>query len=439
VKPLVSHVAVAALSSPLEVGADKAPAAANQLADLLKNTGCRVENAGPVRTPEEAAAAGRLFAEKHVHAVALVCTSWFEDYLAVDLLEECPTPALIWSLPGMETGALCGAQQLTACLRQLNYPYFAIFGPLEPGAVLNRGIEFLQAAALRHALRRAKIGFAGRRVTGMTETAANEFALKKTIGPRVTPLDLPELINRVPQIPDDQADPLWRQMQKRAAACRVSDPDGLDCMKVYLALKDQIARHTLDALTVGCYPHLMGRVCLAASLLADDGVPFACEGDVNGAAAQLILALLTGSPTHHTDWLDPLDDGSVVMTHCGSGSFSLAENPRDITLAPVRLMNQGACALFPAKPGPVTLLNFMPNAAGYQCAMIEAEAIPTSMVFPGNPLRIRLSCPIDKTLDWIHQRGVGHHWAAGYGRVAPVIRHWAEIAGQNLILIEPPR
>ncbi|HPS52161.1 MAG TPA: hypothetical protein PLK08_01295 [Phycisphaerae bacterium] len=47
-------------------------------------------------------------------------------------------------------------------------------------------------------------------------------------------------------------------------------------MKVYLAIKELIEEFQLDALTVGCYPDLMDRVCMAASLLADDGIPLAC-------------------------------------------------------------------------------------------------------------------------------------------------------------------
>ena len=54
-------------------------------------------------------------------------------------------------------------------------------------------------------------------------------------------------------------------------------------------------------------------------------------------------------------------DGTVVFTHCGSGSHSLAEKPSDITLAHVRLMSQGVCSLFPARPGPVTLVNLLPR------------------------------------------------------------------------------
>jgi len=178
-------------------------------------------------------------------------------------------------------------------------------------------------------------------------------------------------------------------------------------------------------------------VCLAASLLADEGVPLGCEGDVNGAVGQLMLTRLTGEPTHNTDWLEPLEDGSIVLTHCGSGSFTLAESADDITLDSVRLMGQGVCALFPARPGAVTLVNLVPAGDGYQLALLEGEALSTEMVFPGNPLRVRLDQPTGEVIDWIHAEGVGHHWMAGYGRVGAEIRHWAKLAGDSLRLVEP--
>ena len=176
----------------------------------------------------------------------------------------------------------------------------------------------------------------------------------------------------------------------------------------------------------------MGCACLAASLLADEGVPVGCEGDVNGAMGMLMLQSLTGRPTHNTDWLDPLPDGSVVFTHCGSGSYSLAERQEDITLANVRLMHRGVCSLFTAKPGPVTLVNLMPRGAGYQLAVMEGEALSTDMVFPGNPLRVQFGRPVQETVDWIHDEGIGHHWMAGYGRVGEELRALTRIAAPHL-------
>jgi L-fucose isomerase-like protein len=216
----------------------------------------------------------------------------------------------------------------------------------------------------------------------------------------------------------------------------VPESDGLDSMGVYLALRELVVSEGLAALTCGCYPHLMGRVCLAASLLADEGVPMACEGDVNGAVGQLMLQLLTGQPTHSTDWLNPLDDGTVIFTHCGSGSFSLAEHPSHITLSDVRLMGQGVCALFPAKPGPVTLVSLVATPGGYQVALLEGQALPTEMVFPGNPVRVRFAQPTAELIDWIHAEGIGHHWMIGQGHVGGQLRQWAKLC-PDVTLLEP--
>ena len=436
-KALVPRVGVGSLSSPLEIGADRAPAAAGDLARLLTAAGCEVVQIGPVGEADQAVTAGRKLAESHVDAVAFAAVSWYEDYLAIDLLEQCSAPVLLWSLPGMETGALCGSQQLTCYLKQLGHPYACVFGPVEQGEDLTQAMAFLRAAALKLQLRRARVGIAGHHVAGMTEAAVGEFALKKAVGPRVVPLDLPQLLARATETDDKAARKCWADVTSRAATCNVDEATGLDSMKVYLAVRELVDEFGLDALTVGCYPHLMGRVCLAASLLADEGVPLGCEGDVNGAVGQLMLTRLTGEPTHNTDWLEPLADGSVVLTHCGSGSFTLAESADDITLDSVRLMGQGVCALFPARPGAVTLVNLIPAGDGYQLALLEGEALSTEMVFPGNPLRVRLDRPTGEVIDWIHAEGVGHHWMAGYGRVGAEIRHWAKLAGESLRLVEP--
>lgn len=367
-KKLTPRVAVGSLCSPLEVGAKRAPAAASELARSLAEAGCEIVPLGPVDTPEKAVAAG----------------------------------------------------------------YRCQYGPLDNSDILRQAMVFLRAAALNYSLRRARIGFGGYRVAGMTEVSVNEIALKRAIGARVVPLDIPLLLERAKEIPEGEARSLWEQVTNRTTRCKVSAQDGLDSIQVYLAVKELVDNHRLDALTIGCYPHLMGRTCLAASLLADEGIALGCEGGVNGAVAQLILTRLTGQPTHNTDFLEPLEDGTVVFTHCGSGSFQLAEDPKQIILSPVRLMGEGVCALFPAKPGPVTLVSLLPKGDGYQFALLEGEAVSTSMVFPGNPLRVRFPQPTHEIIDWIFDEGIGHHWMAGYGHVGNEIREWARACSPAL-------
>jgi L-fucose isomerase-like protein len=434
---LIPRVAVAALASPLEVGADHAPDAASALSRVLTAAGCEVLALGPVTKPARAVEAGRLAAEWHADAVAFVAASWFEDYLVLDFLEECDAPLLLWPLPGMETGALCGTQQLTAFLHRLETPYACVFGKADDGACLARALTFLRGAALKGILRRARIGIAGHRVNGMTHTAPDEMSLKKNIGPRVMWLEAERLLKRAGEMPEADARAWWQRVKDRAGSCDSTERDGIDAMRVYAALRESVDLNGLTGLTIGCYPDLMGRVCLAASLLADEGIVMACEGDAHGAIGQIMLQRLTGQPTHNADWLDPVDGESVVFTHCGSGSFSLAEKPKSVRLAPVRLMSQGVCALFTAKPGPVTLVNITGMAGGYRVGLLEGEAIPTEMVFPGNPVRVRFQQPVSRLIDWIHETGLGHHWMIGYGHVGAEIRAWARLCGPGLRLSEP--
>lgn len=435
---LTPVVAVGALSSPLEVGADRAPAAARDLAAALRRAGCRVVDLGSIGTPDAAVVAGRRCAAAGADAIALAPASWFEDYLVLDLLEEWRAPLLFWPLPGVETGALCGTQQLTCYLKQLGQAYAGVFGPADSPECLQEALVFLRAAALRARLRRARIGLAGQRIGGMTHTAPNEFQLKRVLGPRVVPLDLANLLAQAQAMPAAATRRLWQKVQRRAGRCDVDQRTGTESLALYGAVKGAVAMHGLQALTIGCYPHLMGKVCLPASLLADEGIPLACEGDVHGAVGMYLLQLLTGAPTHNTDWLDPMDETSVVFTHCGSGSFTLAEKPREIRLGSVRLMGQGVCALFTAKPGPVTLVSLLARGDGYQCAVLEGEAVPTRMVFPGNPLQVRFGVPVRDLIHWIFAEGIGHHWMIGYGHVAAELRAWAALCGPGLHLVPPP-
>jgi L-fucose isomerase-like protein len=435
-RPLVG---VASLSSPLEVGAERAGAAAETLKNILEDAGCTTFFFGSITTADEAVRAGRKAAEEHIEAVAFVPVCWYEDYYVLDFIEECSVPVFLWPLPGMETGALCGAQQQTLFLKKLGYPYEAVFGTLEDAECLKKGMSFLRAAALTAKLRRARIGFAGQRVLGMTDTAVDEHMLKKAVGPRVVPLAVPGILEEAKrETASGDVGELWRELRAKAGRTESADEDGILSVSVYRVLKELAEENGLNALTVGCYPDLMGIVCLAASLLADDGIPMACEGDVNGAVGMLMLYLLSGTPVHSTDWLDPMEDGTVVFTHCGSGSFDLAETAKDVELCPVRLMDRGVCARFPAKPGPVTLISMDPRPEGYRCAVLEGEAVHTDMVFPGNPVRVRFRQKTEDLIQWIFDEGLAHHWMIGYGHFLDDIRNWGKIAGPSVSVVGPP-
>ncbi len=352
--------------------------------------------APPTLDPASAVANGRLFYDARVDVICVIAASWFEDYLVLDLLEECDVPAILWARPGMETGALCGMQQLGFMLKQLDKPTCFLFAEPEESDQADRALDFARAAALQRLLRRARIGYLGHRVEGMTETTPHELALKKRFGPRVVGMDMHIFLERAAAVPTGLAADQWDALAPRVGRVTATRESGVTAMQTYVALSEMIAEADLTAVAVGCYPHLMGKVCLPISLLADQGIPVACEGDVNGALGMIILNFLTGGPVHNTDLLDPVPaDNAIVYSHCGNGSFSLAADSADITLGPVRLMHSGVCALFPARPGVVTLLDIVPTLSSYRMAATHrrgaADRYGLSRQPAARPVQVRLS------------------------------------------------
>jgi L-fucose isomerase-like protein len=425
-----------AVANPLEVGAADAPALLERLAAALAEGQPQLEECvrQVVTDPQSAVAAGRLCYDQRVDALCVIAAAWFEDYLVLDLLEECRAPVIAWARPGMETGSLCGMQQLCFILRELRRPYLFLFEPADSRTGIQRATAYAMAAALANQLRRARIGFLGQRIQGMTEITAHELALKGAFGPRVVGIDSHAFAQRVETIEPDGLAQGWQALAARVGSVTATAEAGLESLRVYEALKAEAVEGGLSAVAAGCYPHLMGKVCLAASLLGEQGIPVACEGDVNGALGMLILTRLSAQPVHNADLLDPIPaENSIIFSHCGAGAFSLAADPAQITLGPVRLMNRGVCCLFPARPGPVTLLNIVPTLDGYRMAVLPGQAIETDMVFPGNPLRVQFQPDYRRILAWIAGQGLGHHWMAGYGDLAQPLSDLSALTGCELV------
>jgi L-fucose isomerase-like protein len=421
------------VASPLEVGADKASILLEELQAILNKTHLELyPYHQPVNSPKDAISAGRMFYDKRIHAICVISASWFEDYLVLDMLEECDVPIIVRGLPGMETGSLCGTQQLGFMLRQLCKPYIVIYDELNSESALKQVMEYSSASMVRYRLRRSRIGYLGHRVEGMTETTVHELAMKKIFGSRVVSIDTSVFLENVSSlIPDAEK---WIEIKNQVGKVISRDEDCLESMNVYATLKSIIEEKMLDAVAIGCYPHLMGKVCLSASLLGEEGIPIACEGDVNGALGMMILSWLTSEPVHNTDLLNPIpEDNAIVFSHCGSGGFSLAKSKNEITLAPVRLMDRGLCCLFTAKPGDVTLLNIIPTIDSYKIAVLEGVALETDMVFPGNPLKVQFKSDYRNILSWIIDEGLGHHWMAVYGLHKDKIADLASMVGCEMI------
>jgi L-fucose isomerase-like protein len=239
-----------------------------------------------------------------------------------------------------------------------------------------------------------------------------------------------------------EADALWDRIS--AGANSVSSPreSGVAAMRSYLALKRLACDLNLSGISLGGYPKCQGTACLPISLLNDDGLVAGCEGDTNSTRAMFLLRRLTGLPVHFGEMLE-LDESenTIVSSHCGSAPLSLADQG-GFLLCAVRLANSGVCVRFTSKPGPVTFVNLVGRKSNYRLCALEGEAVPSGMVFEGNPLRIRPNTPLRRIWDAVATHGFGHHWMSGYAHVVPELVEFCRLAGIRGVfpaLDAPPR
>jgi L-fucose isomerase-like protein len=271
----------------------------------------------------------------------------------------------------------------------------------------------------------------------MAEVICDEFSVKEILGPSIFSIDFEQLNTIRNEIKDDDTMQLWQNIKQKVGTISVSESEGLIAIKNYLALKKIIDNEQISGITLECYPHHMGELCLAFSLLANEGIASACEGDVNSLILAYILMKLSGSPFHNIDPLYFYEDNNTLLgSHCGCGSFNLTNLSNQIELANVRLANKGLCVLFPSKPGKVTMANLVGRKGTYRLSIIEAEALQTEMVFPGNPIKLKLSLSINAFLDKVEKFGIGHHWIIVYGNYIEELKILSSLL--NIDLIEFP-
>jgi hypothetical protein len=82
------------------------------------------------------------------------------------------------------------------------------------------------------------------------------------------------------------------------------------------------------------------------------------------------------------------------------------------------------------------MANLVGRKGTYRLSIIEAEALQTEMVFPGNPIKLKLSLSINAFLDKVEKFGIGHHWIIVYGNYIEELKILSSLL--NIDLIEFP-
>jgi L-fucose isomerase-like protein len=188
-----------------------------------------------------------------------------------------------------------------------------------------RGLQEISDAVhdetVRRSLLRARIGLVGSPSDWLVASSPHFSIIKEVWGPTVVPIEMNEVVGILENYSDADVEPCVSPFA--AGAEKIVEPSPtelLDVARVYLALKQIVADHALDAVSVRCFDFVQNQKttgCFALAKLSDEGHIAGCEGDLVSTVSLLWAHELLGV----TPWmanpaqLDPVHN-SLVLAHC---------------------------------------------------------------------------------------------------------------------------
>jgi len=113
-----------------------------------------------------------------------------------------------------------------------------------------------------------------------------------------------------------------------AQALNVIEPtydEIIKALRIYYALKNALKDYNANAVTIDCLSMIFHKAipttpCIAFSLLNDEGIPAACEADLNSLITMILLRYLADKPSFISDPVPDFSNGYLYHAHCTSAT-----------------------------------------------------------------------------------------------------------------------
>ena len=285
------------------------------------------------------------FKDAHVDAVFFPHCNFGSEGLVAQVAAALQVPVLLWGprddAPepnGMrQRDSQCGLFATGKVLRRFNVPFTYLTNSWVDSEDFKEGVEkFLAVASVVKAVKNLRILQISTRPQPFWSVMYNENELLERFGIQIYPIPLPEVTLKMDELLRDRDQAV---LDTAAFIHENMSPDSpmaqiekMAALKVAMRLKAE--EYGCRAIAIQCWNALQDVTgimpCLANALLADEGLPVACETDVHGAVTAVMLSAAAMNAKAHffadVTVRHPEDDNAELLWHCGPFPYSLAKD-----------------------------------------------------------------------------------------------------------------
>ena len=306
---------------------------------------------GAVETPEEGRTYAAFLAANRgaFDGVILSLPNFGDETGAVAALREAGVPILVQAYPddldsmapAQRRDSFCGKLSIMDVFHQYNVPFTAL-APHTTRPTDRRFRDnityFDRVCRVVRAGRRMTVGALGARTTPFKTVRIDELALERH-GITVETMDLSEVMSRMRALKQDAPG----YAEKRGILDHTASWDGVpeaardNLTRLFVILQEIADEQNLAAMSIRCWTELQKTLgispCIVNGILADNGIPVACEVDTGSAVMMRLLGAAASSPTTIMDWNNNYgdDDEKCIIFHCGNAPSSLMAGPGRVT------------------------------------------------------------------------------------------------------------
>lgn len=278
---------------------------------------------------------------------------------------------------------------------------------------------------------------------GMQSLIRDPELIRQRYGMEVIKLPFYEIFKYMDQITDEEAAPIRDRIACKALEIKVNKDWFINDIKYYLAAKKMMDVYDCNAFSTACHELCTSEIpqnrkftpCMCHSLMKDDGIPSACEEDLNALLAMTIMQYAAhrpafmGNPNMESEELIRIHHAVPALCMNGYGT-----KPLDYKLWAFTGQGFGAklqVDFCQNETNEVTLCRFNPKADTMSLKVGNVIRSEYDDVYCSPYYYIQM----DDARAFMHQlAGFGHHQVLIFGDWTKVLRGVAEVMKFRLLV-----